>query len=108
MGLCQLDDAAHIFERLQDGVTARTVDARINLGNFNCTRGRWLEAATEHTASTNSTPTTQDSTQNSRADLHYLLSRAYFGVNDVKASRWTLTAAVHLNPNSLSFRRHCH
>ena len=41
MGLCQLDDAAHIFERLQDGVTTRTVDARINLGNFNCTRGRW-------------------------------------------------------------------
>ena len=38
MGLCQLDDAAHIFERLQDGVTTRTVDARINLGNFNCTR----------------------------------------------------------------------
>ena len=108
MGLHQLDDAAHIFERLQDGVTARIVDAGINLGNFNCMRGRWLEAAMEYTAYANITPTMQDSTQNSRADLHYLLYRAYFGANDLKASRWTMMAAVHMNPNNLSFRGYCH
>lgn len=136
-----MDDAALIFERVQEGTSIiasssnahstsckRTdcgilqgagisLDAAINLAHSRLLSGQCSEAAEGYAACARATPvkltggifTLKEvaSTQTRRADIHHWLARAHHGTNNSQGAQHALAAAIHMQPNNLTYRCHC-
>jgi len=118
LGLGQFDDAALIFEQLQDitirdltsgcsrdhqdsSMLARALmDVAVNLGHAHLLSGRWSEAIRAYNTAS-ATP------ERARASLKQWLSRAQHGVNNAPAARRALAAAIHMQPNEIVIRCYC-
>ena len=116
LGLRQFDDAALIFEQLQDvpdftscysrdsqydSVLARALrDAAVNLGHAHLLSGRWSEAIRAY-------KTARARLEPGHASLKQWLCRAHHGANNAPAARRALAAAIHMQPNEVAIRCYC-